>query len=155
MRVLSLTEPWATLVAIGEKSIETRSWGTSYRGPVIIHAAKKVPRDARLLAALPPFDTVLAGRALQPTKVLAVADLTQCFRFTERTHRSILVRSAGGLLPRHEADFGDFDTGRWGFILRDVRALPEPIAAKGALGLWIPDAKLVRAIEEQLEGVPA
>jgi activating signal cointegrator 1 len=39
MRVLTLTQPWATLVAIGEKEIETRSWATSYRGPLAIHAA--------------------------------------------------------------------------------------------------------------------
>lgn len=32
MRGLSLTQPWATLVAIGAKKIETRSWTTTYRG---------------------------------------------------------------------------------------------------------------------------
>jgi hypothetical protein len=40
MKVLSLTQPWATLAAIGAKKIETRSWSTAYRGPLAIHAAK-------------------------------------------------------------------------------------------------------------------
>lgn len=40
MKGLSLTQPWATLVAIGAKRIETRIWATSYRGPLAIHAAK-------------------------------------------------------------------------------------------------------------------
>jgi hypothetical protein len=47
MRGLTLTRPWATLIAIGENSIETRSWGTLYRGELVIHSAKGIPRDAR------------------------------------------------------------------------------------------------------------
>ncbi len=39
MTCLTLTQPWATLVAIGAKCIETRSWSTRYRGPLAIHAA--------------------------------------------------------------------------------------------------------------------
>jgi activating signal cointegrator 1 len=40
MKAISLTQPWATLIAIGAKRIETRSFSTSYRGPIAIHAAK-------------------------------------------------------------------------------------------------------------------
>lgn len=43
MKVLTLHQPWASLVALGVKSIETRSWPTQYRGPLAIHAAAKVP----------------------------------------------------------------------------------------------------------------
>ena len=43
MKALSLTQPWATLVAMGAKRIETRSWATSYRGPLAIHASKGLP----------------------------------------------------------------------------------------------------------------
>ena len=49
MRALSLTEPWATLVAIEAKRIETRSWQTGYRGELLIHAAKNYPGWARAL----------------------------------------------------------------------------------------------------------
>ena len=34
--------------------------------------------------------------------------------------------------------------------LADVRPLTEPVPAKGKLGLWIPDAELVEAVEEQI-----
>lgn len=40
MKAVTLTQPWATLVAIGAKQIETRSWPTNYRGPLAIHAGK-------------------------------------------------------------------------------------------------------------------
>lgn len=43
MKALSLHQPWASLVALGVKTIETRSWSTSYRGPLAIHAAKRTP----------------------------------------------------------------------------------------------------------------
>lgn len=43
MKALTLWQPWASLVSLGVKSIETRSWSTDYRGPLAIHAARKRP----------------------------------------------------------------------------------------------------------------
>jgi activating signal cointegrator 1 len=54
MKALSLTQPWASLVAIGAKQIETRSWSTRYRGRVAIHAAASFPVTARHLCVGPP-----------------------------------------------------------------------------------------------------
>lgn len=41
MKVLTLHQPWASLIALGVKTIETRSWSTQYRGPLAIHAAAR------------------------------------------------------------------------------------------------------------------
>ncbi len=41
MKALTLWQPWASLIALGVKTIETRSWSTDYRGPLAIHAAKR------------------------------------------------------------------------------------------------------------------
>lgn len=46
MKALTLHQPWASLVAVGAKTIETRSWSTSYRGPLAIHAARRPMGDA-------------------------------------------------------------------------------------------------------------
>ena len=43
MKALTLWQPWASLIAVGAKTIETRSWSTAYRGPLLIHAAKRRP----------------------------------------------------------------------------------------------------------------
>jgi hypothetical protein len=40
MKVLSLLQPWATLVVLGVKQIETGSWSTAHRGPLLTHASK-------------------------------------------------------------------------------------------------------------------
>jgi hypothetical protein len=41
VKALSLWQPWASLIAVGAKRFETRSWQTSHRGPLLIHAAQK------------------------------------------------------------------------------------------------------------------
>ncbi len=45
MKALSIQQPWAWLIVAGFKDIENRSWRTSYRGPVLIHAGKKYDGD--------------------------------------------------------------------------------------------------------------
>lgn len=59
LRALSLTQPWASLIAVGAKRFETRSWSTSWRGLVAIHAAKGFPRPCRELVNSSPFAEAL------------------------------------------------------------------------------------------------
>ena len=47
MKALSLKQPWADKVALGQKTIEVRTWGTKYRGPLAIHASQP---DGRIIA---------------------------------------------------------------------------------------------------------
>lgn len=51
MKALTLHQPYATLLAIGRKRIETRGWATTYRGPIAIHAGAKAPADGFRIAA--------------------------------------------------------------------------------------------------------
>ena len=46
MKVITLKQPWATLVAEGLKKYEFRSWKYSYRGELLIHAGKGIDKDA-------------------------------------------------------------------------------------------------------------
>lgn len=48
MKVLTLHQPWASLIALGIKTIETRSWSTQYWGPLAIHAGAATPTQARI-----------------------------------------------------------------------------------------------------------
>ena len=41
MKAISLHQPWATWIARGEKTIETRFWPTKYRGDLLIASTKK------------------------------------------------------------------------------------------------------------------
>lgn len=144
MKALTLTQPWATLVAIRAKQIETRGWNTAYRGPIAIHAAKGLPAAARALATEAiPFYTTLSQAVLPDGwddilplgAVLATAHLDGVVRFKPGVAALEEVIHAHSSAP-NEVSFGDFTAGRYGFVLSDVRILPVPIPAKGSLGLW-------------------
>jgi hypothetical protein len=40
MKALSVKQPWASMIASGEKTIETRTWSTNYRGDLLIVSSK-------------------------------------------------------------------------------------------------------------------
>lgn len=151
MKVITLTQPWATLVAIGAKKIETRSWSTPYRGPLAIHAAKGFPTSARDLMWTEPFFSALGewGRThnfslgLPLGKIIAVCELKEvlpivAFQDGVRFQRETDYWKASYLnLPEEpELSFGNYAAGRFAWILENVHVLKEPIPARGALGLW-------------------
>ncbi|MEY2355573.1 ASCH domain-containing protein [Lysinibacillus capsici] len=45
MKAITIKQPWATLIALGEKRFETRSWQTKYRIPIAIHAGKTMDME--------------------------------------------------------------------------------------------------------------
>jgi len=55
VRVLSLLQPWASLLVFGEKQVETRSWKTDYRGPVAIHASQNEKHVSSIKTILDPY----------------------------------------------------------------------------------------------------
>ena len=67
MKILTLHQPWASLLMSGAKLFETRSWKTSYRGSILLHASKKDPRW--FLQSHPGF-TKTANQALVDAGVL-------------------------------------------------------------------------------------
>lgn len=59
MKALTLHQPWASLIAVGAKTIETRSWSTSHRGALAIHAGKHRPECTQWEEG--PFDDIVQG----------------------------------------------------------------------------------------------
>lgn len=141
MKALTLTQPWATLVAIGAKQIETRSWRTPYRGVLAIHAAKLFPRWAKDTCNDPGFAVELGAEPLPVGAIIATCRLIDCIPTRElQTNRVIEVDYLAGCadfyLDDDERLFGDYSLGRWGWLLADIRRLHNPIPTKGSLGLW-------------------
>jgi hypothetical protein len=140
MKALTLTQPWATLVAIGAKRIETRSWCTAHRGSMAIHAAKGFPKRARETCEEPEFALELGLAILPVGAVIATCRLISCLPTRElQTNRVIEVNYLAGcadfVLSDQERSFGDYSPGRWAWLLADIKPCG-PIPAKGALGLW-------------------
>lgn len=160
MRGLSLTQPWATLVAIGKKRVETRSWGTDYRGRIAIHAAKKFPVEAKYIVTEQPFAAALGwnliGNVYLPLgMILATADVLDCRRTETVIQPTLptLLRSARSWSVEPGSDeyqFGDYTPGRWAWLLGNVVQLTKPVPCKGALQLWkVPDP-IIAAINDAL-----
>ena len=134
MKALTLTQPWATLVAIGAKRIETRSWKTSYRGPLAIHAAKEFPMWARKFTAEPPISTMYCAYPLGC--VLAICRLVNVLPVEVVDNSNNVFGVSLEPLSERERAFGDYSPRRYAWILEDVVQFPEPIPAKGAQQLW-------------------
>jgi hypothetical protein len=41
MKIISIRQPWASLIVSGLKDVENGTWPTRYRGPVLIHASQR------------------------------------------------------------------------------------------------------------------
>ncbi|MBK8211826.1 MAG: ASCH domain-containing protein [Rhodospirillales bacterium] len=164
-RVVTLTQPWATLVAIGAKRIETRSWETLYRGPLLIHAGAGLApvggmRGLVELIGRPDFQRVLApaahgggywqdiedaARALPRGAIVARCELVDCvltwphWAAVEPWFTATRGEQYWHVPPAAGSDeraFGDYTPGRHAWLLADARPLATPIPARGQLGLW-------------------
>lgn len=136
MKALTISQPFASLIASGEKWVENRSWETLYRGPLAIHAGKGTQYlDKKQLAEYPHGC------------VVAAATLVACVRLQEMSDRPAGERIRGSRrtvldLIQHEHAEGPFC-----WVLEDVRVLDEPVPYRGSQGLWDFPLTLDLAIE--------
>lgn len=136
MKALTIDALWAWAILAGHKQVENRTWTTSFRGRLAIHAGKNASRDGdalRLFDRLditPPSHEVLADLR---GRILGTVELVDC------------VAYAAGAAPPPK-DVADpqngtvaadpFATGPWCWLLQDARWLPQPVEYAGQLGLW-------------------
>lgn len=140
MKALTLWQPWASLVAMGEKKIETRCWTTKYRGELAIHSAAAFPpswlgksRESQEfnqeLADVFNCRTTLASnevRALPRGSVLCIVRLVSI-------EETAIARE---LLDQRELIFGNYEDGRYAWYFEMLERLEQPIPAKGNRMLW-------------------
>lgn len=137
MKTITLWQPWATLVMLRLKGFETRSWPTKYRGPLAIHAGKRVDQEA---CEREPIRSELAKYGFTadnlPTgAVLGAVVLTDCLRSMDTWTDGYILEN-GVYVYSPEYEYGDFTPGRYAWELREAREFPRPIPAKGKQGLW-------------------
>ncbi|WP_157965256.1 ASCH domain-containing protein [Euzebya rosea] len=151
MRAVTIHQPWASLVAVGIKTVETRSRRVTHRGPLLIHAGQRMWDAAtyqQILTELDRSDHPPPGGSwavwlstLELGVVVAIADLS-------------------GVLPADralrdrpdQAPWGWFGRGRHGWMLDDVRPVAPPVPARGRQGLWIPDDQLIARLGVSADG---
>lgn len=121
MRAISIMQPWAWLIVNGHKDVENRTWLTRVPGRVLIHAGKRLDREALedLRAGIHP----VSGR-----RMVAPFDLPLNFARGGIVGEAEIV----GCVSQHPSEWF---VGPYGFLLREARPLPfRPCL--GALGFF-------------------
>ena len=123
MKVLTIKQPWATLIMQGDKRFEFRSWQTKYRGDLLIHAGKGIDKEAmKRLAKYIPED--------MPTgKILGKVNLVDCIKMSPDFKEKLLKENSEIYT---KSSFQE----NYGWQLDNVEVFDELIEAKGHLSLW-------------------
>jgi len=130
VKLLSLEQPYASLIAIGLKQWVSHSWRTSYRGPLVIHANVADARFGAALRRRPWVEAALARAGFPPDAelphgaVIAIGQLVACLP-ADRAE-----------LSARELELGDYSDGRFAWRLESMRRLAQPVPRRGRVGLW-------------------
>jgi hypothetical protein len=141
MKAISLHQPWASAVAIGIKTHETRSWRTSHLGPLAIHAAKKrTLENERIFQDL--WDIPEIGFAFADHLDLNFNWLP--FGAIIATCKLTCVGDVDFWKPTEiQKALGNYSPGRFVWVLEDIKKLDAPIPFKGQQGFFeVPDSLL-------------
>ena len=123
MKVITIKQPWATLIAKGYKEYEFRTWKTKYRGDILIHAGKQIDKDA--LKRFPSYNLDY------PTgKIIAKAKLTDCLEVNDAFRKNIIPKN-----PLVYNGIKDTSWNGYAFKLENVEEI-KPININGKLSLW-------------------
>ena len=127
MKVLTIKEPFATLIKNKVKYIETRSWKTNYRGELFIHSGlaklTKEVRKRKCLSELYNEDDLKFGY------IICKCNLVDCIYMTEEFIKQEKLKNPKNFIA------GRYEVGRYAWILEDIEPI-NPIEAKGQLGIW-------------------
>lgn len=127
MKVLSIKEPFATLIKDKEKYIETRSWKTTYRGELYIHASLSKYKNESMDSSY--IDSLIKDKTLNYGYIICKCKLVDCIKIDKSFQEKISK-------DEKEYKLGDYTEGRYAWILEDIEELHVPIKAKGKLNIW-------------------
>lgn len=124
MKVITIKQPFASLIAGGYKKYEFRTWKTKYRGDILIHAGKGIDK-----AAMKKFETL---NLTYPTGcIIAKAKLSDCV-FIDSDMKQKL-KQENSLV--YSGVVNDDDWEGYGFYLENIEKI-DPISINGKLSLW-------------------
>lgn len=123
MKTLTLKQPWATLIAKGLKEYEFRSWKTSYRGPLLIHAGMGMDKEA-----LKRFEPL--GFEYEKSEIVCLVELVDCIEIDDAFRKRLLQENPlvyQGIIDRENGQYA------WKIKLIQVLSIPN---VKGKLSIW-------------------
>ena len=97
MKVLTIKQPWATLIMQGDKRFEFRSWQTKYRGDLLIHAGKGIDKEAMKRLSKYISENLPAG------KILGKVTLVDCVKMSPE-FKEMLLKENKDIVNRKQQD---------------------------------------------------
>ena len=122
MKVLTIKQPWASLIVNGYKKYEFRSWKTNYRGKILIHAGMSIENDMALKVKKYNLEYVKGA-------IIGEAEIVDCILVDEQFNNQ--------LIQIDKVVYGKnnhITTYAW--KLENIKKYDNPIYIKGKLGLW-------------------
>ena len=121
MKVLTIKQPWASLIVYKYKKYEFRSWKTNYRGKILIHAGLSIEKNC--IEKFKDYNMNYIKGA-----IVGEAELTDCILVDEKFDKEL--RSVEPLV------YGNNHIGNYAWKLENVKIYDKLIYVKGKLGLW-------------------
>ena len=122
MKVLTLKQPWATLVSEGYKKYEFRTWKTNFRGELYIHAGKGIDKEG--------MERVKSLNLDYPKgKIIAKVTITDCIKLNSEINKKINKENSM-IYGNNENREG------YAWKIEKVEKINLNKAIKGKLGLW-------------------
>lgn len=124
MKVITIKQPFASLIAEGLKEYEFRTWKTKYRGEILIHSSKSV--DKRAMKKYEKYHLDCKTGC-----IIAKAFLSDCIKIDSNV-RNILKEKNNEV---YSNIINDKEWNGYGFKLENVSKI-SPIYVNGKLGIW-------------------
>ena len=121
MKVLTLKQPWATLVSEGIKEYEFRSWKTNYRGKVLIHAGAGI--DKKEMERFKDLNLKYPSR-----RIIAEVEIEDCLELDDKLNQKII--------SENNIAYGSKIRTGYAWKLKNVKKIKSNKEINGKLGLW-------------------
>ena len=121
MKVLTLKQPYASLVASGIKEYEFRSWKTNYRGKILIHAGCGIEKEE-----LKRLDRLKLDYPSK--KIIAIAEIEDCLELNDELNKKII--------SQNNIAYGNKYRNGYAWKLKNIKKIKYDKEIKGKLGLW-------------------
>ncbi len=124
MKVITIKQPFATLIAEGLKEYEFRTWRTKYRGDILIHAGKGIDKKA-----MKKFEHL--NLEYPAGCIIAKATITDCIKIDDIQRK--MLSDKNSLI--YNSIIKHTEWNGYGFKLENIEKI-KPIFIKGKLSLW-------------------
>lgn len=126
VKVLTVKQPWATLIVEGIKKYEFRSWKTKYRGEVLIHAGLSEEKEE-----IKKFESLNLN--FPKGKIIGIVNIVDCLLLDDSLNKQII--------SSHNVAYGNKYRTGYAWKLDGARKIKLDKEVKGKLGLWNLDSK--------------